>query len=182
MMTLMERFDTSGATKMEEIAVIDLLKQDDSVIGAVALNENGEMVIITADSTILATGGGARVYDISTNSSSGTGDGFAMGYRAGAELIDMEMVQFHPTGAVYPYDARGRLITEAVRGEGGILKNILGERFMEKYDPVRKELSTGMLFLGRLQPRSQTAGGHHTGECSSMLLTSQKSKSKLVCQ
>jgi fumarate reductase (CoM/CoB) subunit A len=142
MMTLMERFDSSGATKLEEVTVIDLLKQDDSVIGAIALDENGEIFIITADSTILATGGGARVYDISTNSSSGTGDGFAMGYRAGAELIDMEMVQFHPTGAVYPYDARGRLITEAVRGEGGILKNILGERFMGKYDPARKELST----------------------------------------
>jgi fumarate reductase (CoM/CoB) subunit A len=142
MMTLVERFDSSGATKMEEVTVIDLLKEDDCVIGAITLDENGDMINITADSTILATGGGTRVYDISTNSSSGTGDGYAMGYRAGAELIDMEMVQFHPTGAVYPYDARGRLITEAVRGEGGILKNILGERFMEKYDPLRKELST----------------------------------------
>ena len=65
-----------------------------------------------------------------------------MGYRAGAELIDMEMVQFHPTGAVYPYDARGRLVTEAVRGEGGILKNAMGERFMKNYDPARMELST----------------------------------------
>ncbi len=142
MMTLVERLDSSGATKMEEVTVIDLLKEGDRVIGAIALDENGEMTFITADSTILATGGGSRVYDVSTNSSSGTGDGFAMGYRAGAELIDMEMVQFHPTGAVYPYDARGRLITEAVRGEGGILKNVLGERFMERYDPVRMELST----------------------------------------
>lgn len=142
MMTLIERFDSSGATKMEEVTVIDLLKEGDLVIGAFALDENGDPIVITADSTILATGGGARVYDISTNSSSGTGDGFAMGYRAGAELIDMEMVQFHPTGAVYPYDARGRLITEAVRGEGGVLKNALGERFMKRYDPVRMELST----------------------------------------
>ncbi|MGA9204472.1 fumarate reductase (CoM/CoB) subunit TfrA, partial [Methanoregula sp.] len=142
MMTLIERFDSSGATKMEEVTVIDLLKEGDRVIGAFALDENGDPIVITADSTILATGGGARVYDISTNSSSGTGDGFAMGYRAGAELIDMEMVQFHPTGAVYPYDARGRLITEAVRGEGGVLKNVLGERFMKRYDPVRMELST----------------------------------------
>ena len=142
MMTLMERFDASGATKMEEVTAIELLREGERVSGAFALDENGDEVIITADSTILATGGGARVYDISTNSSSGTGDGFAMGYRAGAELIDMEMVQFHPTGAVYPYDARGRLITEAVRGEGGILKNSLGERFMKRYDPVRMELST----------------------------------------
>src|SRR5208283_1148558 len=142
MMTLIERFDSSGARKMEEVTVIDLLKEGDRVIGAFALDENGDPIVITADSTILATGGGARVYDISTNSSSGTGDGFAMGYRAGAELIDMEMVQFHPTGAVYPYDARGRLITEAVRGEGGVLKNALGERFMKRYDPVRMDLST----------------------------------------
>ena len=142
MMTLVEQLDSSGVTKLQEVTVIDLLRDGNRVAGAIALDENGSIVILTADSTILATGGGSRVYDISTNSSSGTGDGFAMGYRAGAELIDMEMVQFHPTGAVYPYDARGRLITEAVRGEGGILKNRLGERFMKKYDPDRMELST----------------------------------------
>ena len=106
-MTLVERLDSTGVTKLEEVTVIDLLEEADRVIGAVALDENGETVIITADSTILATGGGSRVYDISTNSSSGTGDGFAMGYRAGAELIDMEMVQFHPTGAVYPIRCTG---------------------------------------------------------------------------
>jgi fumarate reductase (CoM/CoB) subunit A len=142
MTTLVERLDSTGVSKLEEVTVIDLLMEGARVIGAVALDENGEIVVITADSTILATGGGSRVYDISTNSSSGTGDGYAMGYRAGAELIDMEMVQFHPTGAVYPYDARGRLITEAVRGEGGILRNDLGERFMKRYDPKRMELST----------------------------------------
>ncbi|MDD1703063.1 MAG: fumarate reductase subunit A [Methanoregula sp.] len=142
MMTLMEQLDAADVTKLQEVTVIDLLKDGGRVTGAIALDENGSIVVITADSTILATGGGARVYDVSTNSSSGTGDGFAMGYRAGAELIDMEMVQFHPTGAVYPYDARGRLITEAVRGEGGVLKNRLGERFMKKYDPERMELST----------------------------------------
>jgi len=142
MMTLMEQLDASDVTKLQEVTVIDLLKDGDRVTGAIALDENGSIVVIAADSTILATGGGSRVYDVSTNSSSGTGDGFAMGYRAGAELVDMEMVQFHPTGAVYPYDARGRLITEAVRGEGGLLKNRLGERFMKKYDPDRMELST----------------------------------------
>jgi len=142
MKTLVERLAETDVTKLEEVTVIDLLKDGDRVAGAIALDENGELVAITADSTILATGGGTKVYDVSTNSSSGTGDGFAMGYRAGAELVDMEMVQFHPTGAVYPYDARGRLITEAVRGEGGVLKNRLGERFMKKYDPDRMELST----------------------------------------
>jgi fumarate reductase (CoM/CoB) subunit A len=142
MTTLVERLDATKVTSLQEFTVIDLLKDGDSVIGAMALDEKGSLVILKADSTVLATGGGTRVYDISTNSSSGTGDGFAMGYRAGAELIDMEMVQFHPTGAVFPYDARGRLVTEAVRGEGGILKNAKGERFMKNYDPARMELST----------------------------------------
>ncbi|GAB6286358.1 MAG: fumarate reductase subunit A [Methanoregula sp.] len=142
MTTLMERLDAAEVTKLQEMTVIDLLKDGDRVNGALVLDERGALLTITADSTILATGGGTRVYDISTNSSSGTGDGYAIGYRAGAELIDMEMVQFHPTGAVYPYDARGRLVTEAVRGEGGVLKNSLGERFMKQYDPERMELST----------------------------------------
>ncbi len=142
MTTLVERLDSTDTSVMQEFTVIDLLKDSDAVIGAMALDEKGNLVLIRADSTILATGGTTKVYDISTNSSSGTGDGFALGYRAGAELIDMEMIQFHPTGAVFPYDARGRLVTEAVRGEGGFLLNSLGERFMKKYDPERMELST----------------------------------------
>jgi fumarate reductase (CoM/CoB) subunit A len=142
MTTLVEHLDSSKATILQEYTVIDLLKSGESVIGAMALDEKGRLVLLKADSTILATGGGAKVYDISTNSSSGTGDGFAIGYRAGAELIDMEMIQFHPTGAVFPYDARGRLVTEAVRGEGGILLNTRGERFMKRYDTERMELST----------------------------------------
>ncbi|HXW98515.1 MAG TPA: fumarate reductase (CoM/CoB) subunit TfrA [Methanomicrobiales archaeon] len=142
MMTLLERLRSSAVTVLQEIAVVDLLKREGRVVGAVALDRNGEIMSLQADATIVATGGASRIYDISTNSATGTGDGFAMGYRAGAELIDMEMVQFHPTGAVYPYDARGRLVTEAVRGEGGILLNTKGERFMERYDPDRMELST----------------------------------------
>jgi len=142
MTTLVERLDSSGVALMQEFTVIDLLRNGDAIIGAMALDERGDLVILRSDSTVLASGGGTRVYDISTNSSSGTGDGYAIGYRAGAELIDMEMVQFHPTGAVFPYDARGRLVTEAVRGEGGILVNSVKERFMKRYDPERMELST----------------------------------------
>jgi len=142
MATLVERLDSTGTSVLQEFTVIDLLRDGDSVIGAMALDEKGNLILLKADSTIVATGGGTKVFDVSTNSSSGTGDGYAIGYRAGAEVIDMEMVQFHPTGAIIPYDARGRLVTEAVRGEGGILLNSKGERFMKRYDPERMDLST----------------------------------------
>ncbi len=142
MQTLMDRLALTGVEVIHECAAVELLVEKGQCAGAAALDQDGALGVFLADAVVLATGGGTQVYDISTNSSSGTGDGYALGYRAGAELIDMEMVQFHPTGAVYPYDARGRLITEAVRGEGGILKNSLGERFMSRYDPERMELST----------------------------------------
>jgi fumarate reductase (CoM/CoB) subunit A len=140
--TLIDRLHSTDVKVENEITIVSLLKDGNRVSGAAGLDRKGELSVILADSTVLATGGGTKIYDISTNSSSGTGDGYALGYRAGAELIDMEEIQFHPTGAVYPYDARGRLVTEAVRGEGGILLNTLNERFMERYDPGRMELST----------------------------------------
>ncbi len=140
--TLIDRLHSTGVMVENDITIISLLKEGTRVCGAAGLDRKGELSVILADSTVLATGGGTKIYDISTNSSSGTGDGYALGYRVGAELIDMEEIQFHPTGAVYPYDARGRLVTEAVRGEGGILRNTLNERFMERYDPERMELST----------------------------------------
>ena len=141
-MTLLERLRGSNVEIRDETTVLELLKDGDRVIGAVTADRNGELGIVTADAVILATGGAGQLYDVTTNSTAGTGDGYALGFNAGAKLIDMEQVQFHPTGAVCPADSRGRLITEAVRGEGGILKNALGERFMEKYDPARMELST----------------------------------------
>ncbi|HWQ66377.1 MAG TPA: fumarate reductase (CoM/CoB) subunit TfrA [Methanospirillum sp.] len=142
MVTLMDRLASTNVRIIHEVTIIDLLKVKDRVIGAAGLDRDGGIMVFLADATVLATGGGTRVYDISTNSTSGTGDGYAFGYRAGADLIDMEQVQFHPTGAVYPWDARGRLVTEAVRGEGGVLKNANGERFMSRYDPKKMELST----------------------------------------
>ena len=140
--TLVDRLHGTGVRIENEVTVISLLQEGQRVNGAIGLDRQGAIRVMLADATILATGGGTRIYDISTNSSSGTGDGYAIGYNAGAELIDMEQIQFHPTGAVYPYDARGRLVTEAVRGEGGLLKNVEGERFMKRYDPERMELST----------------------------------------
>jgi fumarate reductase (CoM/CoB) subunit A len=142
MATLVDRLHNTDVRVENEVTIISLVLDESRVSGAIGLDQKGGMRVILADATVLATGGGTRIYDISTNSSSGTGDGYALGYRAGAELIDMEQIQFHPTGAVYPYDARGRLVTEAVRGEGGILKNVEGERFMKRYDPERMELST----------------------------------------
>ncbi|WP_319377927.1 fumarate reductase (CoM/CoB) subunit TfrA [uncultured Methanocorpusculum sp.] len=141
-MTLLEKLRGSSVEIENEVTVLDLLSIDGKVNGAITCDREGELGVITADAVILATGGAGQVYDTTTNSTAGTGDGYALGYRAGAQLIDMEQVQFHPTGAVTPNDSRGRLITEAVRGEGGILKNALGERFMTKYDPARMELST----------------------------------------
>src|SRR5512136_767058 len=163
MTTLVERLDGTDVTTLQEYTVIDLLKDGDRVIGAMALDEKGGLVLLKADSTIIATGGGTKVYDVSTNSSSGTGDGYAIGYRAGAELIDMEMIQFHPTGAVFPYDARGRLVTEAVRGEGGVLLNSAGERFMKKYDPERMELSTRDVVARAIATEIQSGRGTKNG-------------------
>src|SRR5262249_1101861 len=88
------------------------------------------------------TGGIGKAWRITSNSWEYTGDGMALAYDAGAELIDMEFVQFHPTGMVWPPGVQGILVTEAVRGEGGILRNQDGERFMERYDPEKMELST----------------------------------------
>jgi succinate dehydrogenase / fumarate reductase flavoprotein subunit len=94
------------------------------------------------DVLVIGAGGIGKAWRITSNSWEYTGDGMALAYDAGAELQDMEFVQFHPTGMVWPPGVQGILVTEAVRGEGGVLKNRLGERFMERYDPKQMELST----------------------------------------
>ncbi len=112
------------------------------VAGALGIRiGTGELILFKCKAVVLATGGCGKVYSVTSNSWESTGDGIAIAYRAGAELMDMEMIQFHPTGMIYPAGVRGLLITEAVRGEGGILTNVNGERFMEKYDSKRLELS-----------------------------------------
>ena len=141
-MTLLEQLRASNAEIRDETYAIELIKAGDTVCGAVLLDAAGTLSAVTADAVVLAAGGAGQLYPVTTNSTAGTGDGYALAYRAGAELIDMEEVQFHPTGAVKPADSRGRLITEAVRGEGGVLKNTAGERFMKTYDAARMELST----------------------------------------
>jgi succinate dehydrogenase / fumarate reductase, flavoprotein subunit len=115
----------------QEYTIISLLKNDDRVVGAFGFDrEKGRFKVFRAKAVIIATGGMGRIYKISSNSWDCTGGGISLAYHAGAELIDMEFVQFHPTGMVWPPSVRGLLITEGVRGEGGVLRNIHGKRFM----------------------------------------------------
>ena len=141
--TLQDRGVQMGFDVFMECTVTRLLKDGDRVAGAFAYwRESGRFVVFKAKSVVIATGGIGKAWKITSNSWECTGDGMALAYEAGAELLDMECVQFHPTGMVWPPGVRGILVTEAVRGEGGILRNKNGERFMEKYDPKRMELST----------------------------------------
>ncbi|MCY4403262.1 MAG: fumarate reductase/succinate dehydrogenase flavoprotein subunit [Candidatus Poribacteria bacterium] len=114
-----------------ENTIVSLLKTGDRVSGAFGYErEKGRFKIFSAKSVVLATGGVGKAYKITSNSWEYTGDGHSLAYHAGAELIDMEFVQFHPTGMVWPPSVRGILVTEGVRGEGGILTNSEGNRFM----------------------------------------------------
>jgi len=141
--TLQDRGVSLGIDVYMECAVTRLLKDGDRVVGAFGYwREQGRFVVFKAKSVVLATGGIGKIYKVTSNSWEYTADGMALAYNAGAELKDMEFVQFHPTGMVWPPGVQGLLVTEAVRGEGGILRNKNGERFMEKYDPKRMELST----------------------------------------
>src|SRR6266568_294177 len=141
--TLQDRGVNLGVDVYMECAITRLLKDGERVAGAFGYwRETGRFVVFKAKSVVIATGGIGKAWRITSNSWEYTGDGMALAFDAGAELMDMEFVQFHPTGMVWPHGVQGILVTEAVRGEGGILRNRLGERFMEKYDPKRMELST----------------------------------------
>ena len=121
-----------------ECKVLGLIKDGGRAAGALGLwRETGRFVLFRAKAVILATGGGGRAWSVTSNSWEYTGDGIAMAYEAGAELMDLEFTQFHPTGMVWPPSVRGILVTEGVRGEGGILLNNKGERFMFEYIPER---------------------------------------------
>jgi succinate dehydrogenase / fumarate reductase flavoprotein subunit len=141
--TLQDKGVAMGFDVYMECTVTRLLKDGDRIAGAFGYwREQGRFVVFKAKSIVIATGGIGKAWPVTSNSWEYTGDGMALAYNAGAELMDMEFVQFHPTGMVWPPGVQGILVTEAVRGEGGILRNKLGERFMEKYDPKRMELST----------------------------------------
>jgi succinate dehydrogenase / fumarate reductase flavoprotein subunit len=114
-----------------EFTVVSLLSEGPRIVGALGYDrERGRFRVFKAKAVVLATGGIGRAYRITSNSWEGTGDGHALAYRAGAELMDMEFVQFHPTGMVWPPSVQGILVTEGVRGEGGVLRNSEGRRFM----------------------------------------------------
>jgi succinate dehydrogenase / fumarate reductase flavoprotein subunit len=129
--TVQDKAVSLGMKCYMETTVTRLLKDGDRVVGAFGYDrETGHFFVIKAKAVILATGGWGRMYKVTSNSWESTGDGAILGYDAGADLLGMEMVQFHPTGMVWPPGVRGILVTEGVRGEGGVLRNGKGERFM----------------------------------------------------
>ncbi|MBQ2665528.1 fumarate reductase (CoM/CoB) subunit TfrA [Methanobrevibacter sp.] len=128
---------------IEEVMITSLVTVEDQVIGATGLDlKDSSLIYFKAKSVILASGGAGQLYPVTSNTFQKNGDGYAMAYRAGANLVDMEQIQFHPTGMVAPESKKGVLVTEAVRAEGGKLINSEGERFMSKYAPEKMELAT----------------------------------------
>ncbi|MHB8559674.1 MAG: FAD-binding protein [Thermoplasmataceae archaeon] len=126
---------------IDELYITQLVKDGDRVCGAIGIKMNtGEFYAISAKAVVIATGGAGKVYKVTSNSWESTGDGIKLAYEVGATLMDMEMFQFHPTGMVYPPGVRGLLVTEGVRGDGGLLYNNKMERYMLKYSPEKKEL------------------------------------------
>jgi succinate dehydrogenase / fumarate reductase flavoprotein subunit len=141
--TMQEKALATDAKVYMETTVTKLLKNNGRVVGALAYTrESGKFVHFKAKAVVMATGGWGRIFKVTSNSWEGTGDGVVLSYDAGADLVDMEMMQFHPTGMVWPPGVRGLLVTEGVRGEGGLLRNSEGKRYMENYDPQKMELST----------------------------------------
>jgi succinate dehydrogenase / fumarate reductase, flavoprotein subunit len=142
--TLAAKVAELGVPVVENQYVSRLLVADGICFGAFAFDlDSGERTAFVADAVVLATGGHTRVWRRSSSRrDENYGEGMALALRAGCRLSDMELVQFHPTGMLTPEDVAGTLVTEAVRGEGGRLFNALGERYMERYDPERLELST----------------------------------------
>jgi succinate dehydrogenase / fumarate reductase flavoprotein subunit len=134
--TLQDRAVAAGVDVFMECTITRLITAGGGVVGAFGYwRTTGAPVVFPAKAVVLATGGIGKAYSVTSNSWEYSGDGHALAYEAGAELIDMEFVQFHPTGMVWPPGVRGLLVTEAVRGEGGILRNKDGKRFMWEYLP-----------------------------------------------
>jgi len=133
--TLQDHGIHQGITVHMEYTIVDLLKDGGRVVGAFGYDrERGRFRVFKAKAVVVCTGGLGRAYKVTSNSWEGTGDGVSLAYHAGAELLDMEFIQFHPTGMIWPPSVMGILVTESVRGEGGVLRNKDGKRFM--YDDI----------------------------------------------
>jgi len=164
--TLAAKVAELGLAVVDDQYVSRLLVSDGACFGALAFDlETGERTVFLADAVVLAAGGHTRIWRRSSSRrDENTGDGMYLALRAGCRLQDMELVQFHPTGMVAPEEAAGTLVTEAVRGEGGQLKNALGERFMARYDPERMELSArDRVALANYTEIAQGRGGPNGG-------------------
>jgi succinate dehydrogenase / fumarate reductase flavoprotein subunit len=119
-----------------ETTITDLMVEEGRIAGAFGyFRDTGRFVLFEAPAVVLATGGIGKTYKVTSNSWEYTGDGHALALRAGAKLLNMEFVQLHPTGMVWPPSVRGLLVTESVRGDGGVLRNSEGKRFMFDYVP-----------------------------------------------
>src|SRR5476649_2501770 len=141
--TLQDHGVHQGIEVYMEICIVALLKDGERVVGAFAYDrERGRFKVFRAKAVVLATGGIGKAYKITSNSWDCTGDGHSLAYHAGAALIDMEYIQFHPTGMVWPPSVSGMLVTEGVRGEGGILTNADGKRFMFGFIPDNYKAQT----------------------------------------
>jgi succinate dehydrogenase / fumarate reductase, flavoprotein subunit len=164
--TLTAKVAELGITVIDDQYVAQLLVTDGTCFGALAFDlETGERTLFLADAVVLAAGGHTRIWRRSSSRrDENTGDGMYLALRAGCRLADMELVQFHPTGMVAPEEAAGTLVTEAVRGEGGRLKNAQGERFMARYDPERMELSArDRVALANYTEIAEGRGGPNAG-------------------
>ncbi|HEY4536757.1 MAG TPA: FAD-binding protein [Enteractinococcus sp.] len=142
--SLVRRSEQLAIPILDTVYITDILTHDNQVFGAYGFDlANGSRYLIHADAVILAAGGHNRIWRrTSSRRDENTGDSFRLALEAGARLRDPELVQFHPSGILEPENAAGTLVSEAARGEGGMLRNALGERFMARYDPQRMELST----------------------------------------
>ncbi len=165
MLGLKEEVIREGVKTHSEIMITKLLydKSHTKIVGAMGLNlSDSSIVVYHSKATVIASGGCGWLYPVTSNAVQKTGDGIVMAYDAGADMMDMEMVQFHPTGMVSPQSRRGVLITEAVRGEGGHLINSEGERFMINYDP-REELATRDVVARSIYTEIQEGRGTEDG-------------------
>ena len=162
--TLQDHGVHQGMDIFMEMTMTKLLKDGDRISGVFGYTRpEGDLHLFKAKAVVMATGGLGKLWKVTSNSWECTGDGYALCYEAGAELQDMEFVQFHPTGMVWPPGVRGILVTEAVRGEGGLLRNSEGERFMERYDPEKMELSSRDIVSKAIYQETQAGRGSPHG-------------------